>query len=75
MGKQCTQGETKLLPSFRSNERVTDHYEANLIQPFVSHAKKVTQRWKTTAGDDECDLESSSRSLHYWNEVFITPLL
>jgi len=38
------QGETKLLPSFRSNERVTDHNEANLIQTFVSHAKKVTQR-------------------------------
>ena len=46
MGKQCAQGENKLLPSFRSNEHVTDHNEANLRQTFVSHAKKVTQRWK-----------------------------
>jgi len=42
MGKQCAQDESKLLPSFRSNERVTDHNEASLIQTFVSHAKKVT---------------------------------
>jgi len=64
MGKQCAQGETKLLPSFRSNKRVTDHNEANLIQTFASHAKKVTQRWKTTAGVDECHWKSPTQSLH-----------